>query len=284
MDDSKFLITGADGQLGRALQAKYPNARATDSQELDITDQQAVSDFDWGNISTIINAAAYTDVDGAETQEGRVAAWRVNGHGVVNLTAAAIKHDVTLVHISTEYVFDGRQNPHTEDEPFSPLSVYGASKAAGEIVASMAPKHYILRASWLVGDGKNFVRTMLGLGQNGTAPTVVADQIGRLTFSDELVKAIDHLLKQGSVYGVYNVSSDGQPASWADVAREIFKNAGFSLQVTDTTTEKYYANKPTSAKRPLSSVFDLTKIKSTGLKLQDWRDDLKVYISKELNR
>jgi dTDP-4-dehydrorhamnose reductase len=111
---------------------------------------------------------------------------------------------------------------HAEDEDFSPLSVYGASKAAGDIAVSLAPKHYILRTSWVIGEGKNFVRTMLELGKKGVAPSVVSDQIGRLTFTKELVKAIDLLLKDNHEYGTYNVSNGGEPASWADITRSNF--------------------------------------------------------------
>src|SRR4051812_14218213 len=190
MDDSKFLITGGNGQLGLALQAKYPAAKVTDVKELDITDQNSISTFDWSNVTTILNAAAYTNVDGAETPEGRVAAWKVNAIGSANLTRAALQHDLTIVHISTDYVFDGTQESHTEEEPFSPLGVYGESKAAGDTAVGLAPKHYILRTSWVIGEGKNFVRTMLSLGERGISPKVVADQIGRLTFTSELVRAI----------------------------------------------------------------------------------------------
>ena len=223
MQDSEIRIIGANGQLGLALQAKYPGAQAVDSDALDITIAEAVTSYNWTGIKYVLNAAAYTNVDGAETPEGRVAAWQVNATGARNLADVATKNDLTLLHISTDYVFDGTQNPHTEDEPFSPLGVYGQTKAAGDVAISLAPKHYILRTSWVIGEGKNFVRTMIGLGQKGIAPTVVADQIGRLTFTSELVRAIDHLLSNLAPYGTYNVSNGGGAASWADITREIFK-------------------------------------------------------------
>jgi dTDP-4-dehydrorhamnose 3,5-epimerase/reductase len=282
MDDSKIFIVGANGQLGRALQAKYPNARKADIDELDITDQKSVQSFDWSGIEIILNAAAYTNVDGAEADEGRVAAWKVNADAVANLVAVAAQTDAVIVHISTDYVFDGTKTPHTENEDFAPLSVYGASKAAGDIAISLAPKHYILRTSWVIGEGKNFVRTMLGLGQKGVAPTVVADQIGRLTFTSELVRAIDHLLTTKADGGTYNVSNGGQPASWAEITREIFKIAGFDLKVTDTTTIEYFAGKEGIAPRPLNSTFDLSKIKAIGFEPRDWHDDLAEYVKKEL--
>lgn len=282
MDDTSIFIVGANGQLGTALKRQYPGARSADIGELDITKAGSVAAYDWGKVKLILNAAAYTNVDGAETAEGRVAAWNVNAVAVGNLVRAALEHDLTLVHISTDYVFDGTQAPHTEDEPFSPLSVYGQSKAAGDIVVGLLPKHYLLRTSWVIGEGKNFVRTMLELGQKGINPTVVADQIGRLTFTSELVRAIDHLLTKQAEYGTYNVSDGGEPASWADITRTIFKAAGYDLKVTDTTTAEYYAGKDGIAPRPLQSSFDLSKIESTGFTPRDWREDLQAYVKKEL--
>lgn len=286
MNDSEILIIGSNGQLGRALQSAFPNARAVDSDQLDITNSTAIHNYNWSGIRVIINAAAYTNVDGAETIEGRLAAWNINASAVVNLVLAAQQHDLTLVHISSDYVFDGTKSPHSEDEPYSPLGVYGQSKAAGDIAAGLTPKHYIIRTSWVIGDGKNFVRTMLDLGKKGVNPTVVADQIGRLTFTSELVRAIQHLLSTNLrlPYGTYNISNDGQPASWADITREIYKLAGYENIVTDTTTSEYYAGKEGIAPRPLQSTLDLAKIQATGFVCKDWRDELKQYIQEELNR
>lgn len=281
MDESTFFIVGANGQLGRALKTKYPKARSADINELDITDAESVKNFDWNGITVIFNAAAYTNVDGAETKEGRKAAWAVNADGVANLAQAAGDHDMTLVHISTEYVFDGTKSPHAEDEPASPLSEYGKSKAAGDAEAVKVPKHYLLRTSWVIGEGNNFVRTMLNLGQKGINPKVVADQIGRLTFTKELVRAIDHLLSTQAAYGTYNISNGGEPASWADITRAIFEDAGYDLTVTDTTTAEYFADKPEAAKRPLQSTLSLEKIEATGFTPTDWHEDLKQYIAKE---
>lgn len=284
MDDSKFVIIGANGQLGTALREKYPNARAVDADGLDITDRAAVQAFDWTGVTTILNAAAYTNVDGAENPEGRVAAWKVNAVGPRNLAEAAGQHDITLVHISSDYVFDGEQKVHTEDEALSPLGVYGQSKAAGDVAVSLAPKHYTLRSTWIIGEGKNFVRTMISLGQKGIAPTVVADQIGRLTFTSELVRIIDHLLQNSPEYGVYNATNSGDVASWAEITRTIFKLGGYNLQVTDTTTEEYFASKSGVAPRPLNSEMDLSKLQQTGFESRDWRDDLAEYVKKELEQ
>ena len=285
MQNAEILIVGANGQLGLALQKRYPGARATDSGTLDIADRIAMDNYNWHGIKYILNAAAYTNVDGAESSDGRVAAWRVNAIGVANLVHAANTHDCTLVHISSEYVFDGTKTPHAEEEPFSPLGVYAQSKAAGDIAAALTPQHYILRTSWVIGDGKNFVRTMLGLAEKGISPAVVADQIGRLTFTGTLVDAIDHLLSVNAPFGTYNVSNDGEPASWADITRAIFELSGHTaLTVSDTTTAEYFATKPDAAPRPLQSTLLLDKIKAVGLNLRDWHDDLKTYIQNEITK
>ena len=282
MKDSSTFIVGANGQLGTALRNKYPEARSADISELDITSRESVEEFDWSDIQIIINAAAFTNVDGAETEEGRVAAWNVNASAVANLARIAQKNDITLVHISSDYVFDGTKEPHSENELFSPLSVYGASKAAGDIALSLLEKHYILRTTWVIGEGKNFVRTMLGLAEKGISPTVVADQIGRLTFTSELVRAIDYLLTNQSPYGTYNVTNDGPLASWAEITRKIFNVAGYdNLTVTDTTTAEYFADKEGIAPRPLGSDMSLEKIHSTGFTSQNWQAELEKYINKE---
>ncbi len=281
MDDSKFFITGANGQLGRALQTKYPNAQKADISELDITNPESVSGYDWSGITHILNAGAYTNVDGAETPEGRVASWRVNATAVGYLTKVAIQNDITLVHISSDYVFDGAKDNHTEDEPLSPLSVYGASKACGDAILGLAPKHYLLRTSWVIGEGNNFVRTMAGLAQKDISPTVVHDQVGRLTFTNELVRAIDHLLTNNHAYGTYNVSNSGESASWADITRQIFKVLGRDdLTVTNTTTQEYFKDKQGIAPRPLQSTLDLSKIQATGFASKDWKEDLAKYLNK----
>lgn len=284
MNGAGILIVGANGQLGTALREKYPKAQAVDAEVLDITDREAVQAFDWSHVTTILNAAAYTNVDDAETPECRATAWRVNAVGPRNLAEVAMRHDLTLLHISSDYVFDGSHENHSEDEAFSPLSVYGQSKAAGDIAVSLAPKHYILRTTWVVGEGKNFVRTMIGLGQKDVAPTVVADQIGRLTFTSELVRVIDHLLQKKVPFGTYNATNGGDPASWADITREIFKIGAFDLKVTDTTTKDYFASKPGVAPRPLNSVMSLDKLTTTGFTPTDWREDLKLYVKKELGQ
>ena len=282
MDDSKFFIIGANGQLGTALREQYPNAKFADQAELDITNRQSVESFDWSEVSIVLNAAAFTNVDGAETPEGRVAAWKVNASAVANLTRVCRAHDMTLVHISSDYVFDGTKEPHSENEDFSPLSVYGASKAAGDLLVEQLDTFYLLRTTWVIGEGKNFVRTMLGLTEKNISPTVVSDQIGRLTFTSELVRIIDHLLTTQAPFGTYNATNDGPLASWADITRRIFNLAGRDdLTVTDTTTAEYFAGKEGIAPRPLGSNMSLDKLHATGFISHDWTEDLRQYINNE---
>lgn len=284
VDDSKIFIAGANGQLGLALRQKYPKAQFADISELDITNRDSVANFDWSSINILINAAAYTNVDDAETSEGRIISWKVNASALAHLAEIATKHDVTLVHISSDYVFDGSLQTHTEDEPLSPLSVYGASKAAGDLLAATTDKHYILRTSWVIGDGHNFVKTMMDLAKKNFSPTVVSDQIGRLTFTSELVRAIDHLLVNNCDFGTYNVSNDGKSVSWADITRTIFTILDRNdLTVTNVSTEEYYKDKSGIAPRPLNSTLGLTKIQSTGFVSRDWNDDLKEYIQSRLD-
>lgn len=279
MNSNNIFIVGANGQLGRALRQQYPEARFADIDEMDITDRQSVESFDWSRISIVLNAAAFTNVDGAETPEGRVAAWKVNASAVANLTRVCRTHNMTLVHISSDYVFDGTKEPHFENEDFSPLSVYGASKAAGDLLVEQLDNFYLLRTTWVIGEGKNFVRTMLGLAEKNISPTVVHDQIGRLTFTRELVRIIDHLLSTQAPFGTYNATNDGPLESWADITRRIFELAGHNdLTVTNTTTAEYFADKDGIAPRPLGSDMSLDKLHSTGFTSHDWTHDLKDYI------
>ena len=279
MNSNNIFIVGANGQLGRALRQQYPEARFADIDEMDITDRQSVESFDWSGISIVLNAAAFTNVDGAETPEGRVAAWKVNASAVANLTRVCRTHNMTLVHISSDYVFDGTKEPHFENEDFSPLSVYGASKAAGDLLVEQLDNFYLLRTTWVIGEGKNFVRTMLGLAEKNISPTVVHDQIGRLTFTRELVRIIDHLLSTQAPFGTYNATNDGPLESWADITRRIFELAGRNdLTVTNTTTAEYFAGKDGIAPRPLGSDTSLDKLHSTGFTSRDWIYDLKDYI------
>ena len=280
MSTNGILVTGCNGQLGRAMRARYPGAVAVDIGELDISDAGAVAAFDWSGIGLVLNAAAYTDVNGAETAAGRPAAWKVNALAVANLARVALARQITLVHVSTDYVFDGTGAPYAEDAGFSPLSVYGASKAAGDVAAGLVPRLYLLRTSWVIGDGKNFVRTMLDLARRGVNPAVVSDQIGRPTFTAELVRALDHLLASRAAFGTYNVSNGGPPVSWADLTREIYRQAGLPNTVAEITTADYHARSSGSAPRPLGSTLALDKLEATGFAPRDWRQALGEYLAR----
>jgi dTDP-4-dehydrorhamnose 3,5-epimerase len=266
MPPKKTLIVGCHGQLGRALAAEFPGSDLVDLGELDVTDPAA---WPWPDYRLILNAAAYTAVDAAETAEGRPVAWAANAQAPATLARVAREHGITLVHYSSEYVFDGTAELHTEEEPVSPLGVYAQSKAAGDIAVGTAPRHYLVRTSWVIGDGKNFVRTMQTLAGNGISPSVVDDQVGRLTFAPELSRATRHLLDSGAAYGTYNVSNGGEPMSWCGIAKAVFELSGReAADVSPTTTAEYAAGKE-MAPRPLGSVLDLTKIRETGFQPED---------------
>jgi dTDP-4-dehydrorhamnose 3,5-epimerase len=251
--------------LGRALAAAFPSARRVDIDELDLTDPAQVAAFPWSDFDTLLNAAAWTNVDGAETDEGRVSAWQANAQAPATLARIATEHRQTLVHISSDYVFDGSHDHWTEDDQFAPLSVYGQSKAAGDIAVALTPKHYLIRTSWVVGDGRNFLRIMGDLADRGVTPSVVDDQIGRLTHTANLAGAIKHLIDTGAAYGTYNCTDGGQPVTWAQIAQAVFVNHGRpASDVTPVSTEEYYAGKDHIAPRPRHSLLDLTKLEATG--------------------
>ena len=275
MDNKAVFITGANGQLGRALQRVFPNATALSRQDLDITNKIAVDSFDWQHGSIIINAAAWTNVDAAEKPENFHQVDLVNHQAVRFLAEAATKHNLTLVHVSSEYVFDGSRIIHYEDEPFSPLNIYGKTKADGDLAASTTAKHYIVRTSWVVGEGKNFINTMKDLATRNIKPSVVNDQIGRLTFTDTLARGIKHLLDANLPYGTYNITNEGPFVSWAEIAKIVFeKSSKTASDVRSISTAEYFSDKPDSAKRPLNSILNLTKIEKTGFTPEDWRDKL----------
>ena len=191
----------------------------------------------------------------------------------------ATAHGATMVHISTEYVFDGTQDVHVEDEAPSPLGAYGQSKAGGDAAVASTPKHYIVRTSWVVGDGKNFLKTMASLADQGTSPSVVSDQVGRLTFTSDLAKGIIHLLTSDAPFGTYNLSGEGPIMSWAQIAKRVFELCGRNPEdVSEVTTEEYFAGREV-APRPLSSVLDLTKIKATGFTPEDSSQRIDSYVA-----
>ena len=273
-----YFIAGTNGQLGKALSIRYPEATAVDREQFDITHPASYESVDWSRYDTFINAAAMTNVDGAETPEGKELADKVNAKAVELMAQTANQHGLTLVHISSDYVFDGSKVVHIEDEAFAPISNYGQSKADGDTAAASTAKHYILRTSWVIGDGKNFISIMKSLAEKGIKPSVVNDQIGRLTFVSTLVKAIDHLLTTGSPYGTYNCTNSGESVSWADIAKLVFEQAGKSADdVTPVSTEQYYAGKEDIAPRPLQSTLALDKIIATGFKPSNWRSEFDIY-------
>ena len=279
MAPRRTVITGAAGQLGQALQALLPDAVAPTRDELDLTDADAVRAFDWTGVGTIINAAAWTAVDAAETEDGRRGAWAVNVAAVANLVEAARTHRATLVHVSSDYVFDGTTAEHTEDEAFSPLGVYGVTKAAGDALVATLADHYIVRTSWVIGEGKNFVRTMAALAEKGVQPSVVDDQFGRLTFTDTLAEAIAHLLATRPAAGTYNVTNDGPVQSWFDVAQRVFELSGKQASdVSPQSTADFAAGKVVSP-RPRHSALALDKIKATGFAPRDADEALRAYLA-----
>jgi dTDP-4-dehydrorhamnose 3,5-epimerase len=282
----RVAVVGAGGQLGRALARCVPGGTRLDRADLDITDTDAVAKVRWADFDTIVNAAAYTAVDQADSAGGRPVAWAVNAVGVANLARAARDNGRTLVHVSSDYVFDGSSaDPASEDRPVAPLSTYGASKAAGDLAAISCPAHYVVRSSWMVGDGPNFVRTMLTLAKRGVHPTVVDDQVGRLTFADDLAGAIVALAASDAPFGIYHITNTGDPVSWADVARAVFALAGHDpARVTGVSTAEYLADRPLSAVRPPNSVLDLRKAAAAGITLPDWHRSLESYVEMELSR
>ena len=283
----RVLVTGALGQLGRELMAQLPRAGFTatgvDLPEFDISDAAQMAAVDWSAYDVVINAAAWTNVDGAETPDGRRQSWRANATGPANLARAAARNDLTLVHISSEYTFDGTAQVHTEDEAPSPLGVYGQSKAGGDAAVVAAPRHYLVRTSWVVGAGKNFAKTMASLAARGVRPAVVSDQVGRLTFTADLAAGIIHLLSSGVEFGTYNLSGEGPIVSWADVAKRVYERAGHNPdEVTPVTTAEYYSGQEGIAPRPLSSALDLAKIKATGFTPADSMERLEDYLGELL--
>ncbi len=272
------LVTGASGQLGQSLQfiaSQYPEMQfvfAT-SQDLDITNSHSVdSFFENKKIDFCINTAAYTAVDKAESEQEK--AYLVNVIGPKNLAIACQKTGSTLVHISTDFVFDGsNEKPYLETDVTNPIGVYGQTKLEGETeIASNCRKHYIIRTSWVYSQfGNNFMKTMLRLSQERTELNVVSDQIGTPTNAVDLAEAIIKIIKsKNKEYGIYNFSNEGI-CSWYDFAVEIFKQNNVTIKVNPIPTSAY----PTPAKRPKYSVLDKSKIKSTfGITIIKWQEAL----------
>jgi dTDP-4-dehydrorhamnose reductase len=275
------VLLGAGGQVGRALRQEFPDAVALDRAALDVSDADAVRRYDWRGVDVVLNAAAYTQVDAAEDPANLAAVRAANVDAVGHLAEAARHAGCTLVHLSSEYVFDGTHpGPIPEDLPASPLSVYGQSKADGDRLAAGVERHYLVRTTWVVGDGQNFVRTMATLADRGVRPTVVEDQIGRPTFTADLAAGIRHLVAVGAPFGTYNLTCGGEPASWAEVAATVYEALGHGRdEIGRVSTAEYFADKPGAARRPLNSVLDLAKITATGFRPRHWRTALPAYLA-----
>lgn len=293
MAPRRTLVTGCNGQLGRAVRALVEERGLSSSFDFndidtfDFSDPSAYESIDWDLYGTVINCGAYTAVDKAETPEGRINAWKANATGPALLARTCAEHDITLVHISSDYVFDGTRELHDEQEPFSPINVYGQSKAAGDIAVAGCPRHYILRSSWVIGDGHNFVKTMVSLSNRVADPeddldkvTVVDDQLGRLTFTKDMAEAIFHLLESHAAYGTYDCTGSGAVKSWADIARACFEAAnGNGDRVIPVSTAEYYASaKCPVAPRPVNSALDLAKLESVGFHMPNWEHGVRNYI------
>lgn len=283
----KILITGSTGQLGKALlrqadAAPEPVIGFTHRQ-LDITDttrlEKALADR---QPAVVINAAAYTDVDRSEQEPQK--AFAVNTKGPSYLAACCAKSDIPLVHISTDYVFDGTKNsPYKETDPIAPLGIYGQSKADGEhAVRTLCARHVIIRTAWLYGvDGRNFVKTMLKLGRERESLRVVADQYGSPTCADDLAAAVYVILrrirhKKNIPWGTYHFNGKGV-TTWYEFADTIFDYARrfgkMRLQRVEPITTAEY---PTPARRPPYSVLDCARIKANfGITPTPWRQSLK---------
>ncbi|MET4143283.1 bifunctional dTDP-4-dehydrorhamnose 3,5-epimerase family protein/NAD(P)-dependent oxidoreductase [Arthrobacter sp. UYCo732] len=281
MPPKKILVLGANGQLGKALRRLYEGDTSVEfagRDAIDLTAEDSLTNVNWKNYATVVNAAAYTAVDTAETPDGRSSAWNVNVTAVARLARIAVDHDLTLVQVSSDYVFDGSEKTHAEDEALSPLGVYGQTKAAGDAVVTVVPKHYIVRTSWVIGDGNNFVRTMSSLASRGVRPAVVDDQFGRLTFTADIASGIRHLLETRPSYGVYNLTNDGPEQSWANIAADVYELSGSSRDdVTGVSTEEYFAGKSASP-RPRNSGLALAKIKASGFAPVPSRERLVAYL------
>ena len=287
----KILVTGCNGQLGRAIRKEYAASDVefinTDVVEgegvvsLDITDVDAVLKLVRAEKpDVIINCAAHTNVDKCEEQWDL--AYKINAIGPRNLSIAATEADAKMIHVSTDYVFEGNgTRPYTEFDAPNPVSAYGKTKLEGEnFVKEFAKKHFILRTAWLYGDGKNFDKTMLALAENHDELNVVCDQVGTPTSAVELAKMI-HYLEGTENYGTFHATCEGD-TNWADFAEAIFKRAGKNVKVNHVTSKQYKEMNPASANRPAYSILEDYMIKLTSdFVMADWQDALDVYM-KEL--
>lgn len=285
-----ILVTGANGQLGRAVCEKYSDNKDVELYKTDVVEMEGIHSLDITNIDevisvvkkvnpyAIINCAAHTNVDGCEKDVDN--AYKINAIGPRNLAIAADKMGAKLVHISTDYVFGGDgDRPYTEFDDTNPQGMYGKTKLAGEnFVKEFCKEHFIVRTAWLYGDGKNFVKTMLRLSETNDEISVVSDQIGSPTSTKVLADIIDSLIWSEN-YGTFHGTCEGQ-CSWAEFTEEIFRLSGKSTRVKKITSEEYAAMYPQSAKRPAYSVMDNYMLKITnGYIAKDWKEAIEEYIN-----
>ena len=284
----KILVTGCNGQLGRAVRKEYAGEEVTfintDVTEgegvlaLDITDVDAVMELvRREKPDVIINCAAHTNVDLCEKQWD--SAYRINAIGPRNLSIAATAVGAKMIHVSTDYVFEGNgTRPYTEFDAPNPISAYGKTKLEGErFVQAFADRYFILRTAWLYGEGKNFVKTMLRLAENHDEVSVVDDQVGSPTSAVELARMI-HYLEKTDNYGIFHATCEGD-TNWADFAETIFKKAGKVTKVRHVSSEEYAKMNPASAKRPAYSILDNYMLRLTGdYRMADWQDALDEYM------
>ena len=269
------LVTGGDGQVGRALRPLLPTARYATRDELDVTDRARTNEAIAG-ADVVVHLAAMTDVDRCE-REPRLAE-EVNGAGSRNVAAAARAADARVIGVSTEYVFDGTApGEYTEADQPRPLSVYGRTKLAGEEALLAAGQNTIVRTSWVYGDGRNFIRTILRAASSGRALAVVDDQVGRPTAADDLARAIVHLLSIDRPR-LLHVTGDGPPTSWAGVAEQALAAAGLEVPVEHVSTVEYGRRMDSAlAQRPSNSVLSLDRARGLGVPLSDWRTSVSAY-------
>jgi dTDP-4-dehydrorhamnose reductase len=272
----RILVTGADGQLGKeiAKQGHQHELKLTDYNTLNITDCSAVTAYMREvKPQAVIHCAAYTNVDGAESDYD--GAFRVNVAGAQNIAAGCLETGARMIYVSTDYVFDGQKSePYREFDAVHPQSVYGVTKWQGEeMVRQILGRHYIVRTAWLYGEGNNFVRTMLNLAERNRTLRVVHDQTGTPTSTVDLAKTIFTLLANDA-YGTYHATCQGQ-CSWYEFACEIFRQAGKDIEVLPVATSEF----PRSAKRPVHSVLDNYMLRmSVGDPMRNWQQALEEYL------
>ena len=273
IENKKIVIFGAGGMLGTALlQAFKPyDVHGFDKTQVDITNNNAVFDrINRIKPDVVINSAAYTDVDGCEKNEKH--AFDVNGHAVKTIAESCKRINSLLVHISTDYVFDGKEKFYKEDDKPNPISIYGKSKALGEKnLIETLDNYYLIRTSWLFGkNGKNFVDTILKLAREKEELEVVEDQFGKPTYAVDLANKIREMIKTKKEFGIYHITNEGV-CSWFQFAKKIVELAKLNARVVPITSEKLNR----LAKRPKYSVLSNTKLSS----LRQWNLALEDYMS-----